>query len=217
MTYQYPNTVIQIFCKAPIPGQVKTRLIPDLTAIQAAQIHQLLTLQTLKLVTSSNLCTIQLWCSPTISHLFFQQMENKFSLTLLPQSTGDLGNRMFEALSHGNKTFKNVLLIGCDCPSLSKEDLAQGIQALQSGYDTVLAPAEDGGYCLIGSNSPQIELFSEIAWGGNKVLFQTREKVRTLALNCLELKTQWDVDNYDDYLRYVKYSQNSSAQLILKD
>jgi len=59
MTYKYPNAVLMIFCKAPIPGQVKTRLIPKLTAEQAAELHIELSIKTLQRATQNNLCPVQ--------------------------------------------------------------------------------------------------------------------------------------------------------------
>ncbi len=214
MPYQYSNTVIQIFCKAPIPGQVKTRLLPELTATQAAQFHQQMTRRTLKLVTTSNLCHVQLWCSPTVSHPFFKEMAKLYPLSLLLQKPGTLGDRMHYAIYTGKQFFEHVVLMGCDCPSLTTNDLEKAIKALATSYDSVLAPAEDGGYCLIGVNTPQAELFENIIWGSSTVLDQTREKIQKLALNCLELKTQWDVDVYADYLRFINLNESSETDII---
>ena len=55
---QFPNAVIQVFCKAPVPGMVKTRLMPELPVGQAAKVHQQLTLQTLDLVIRSKLSAV---------------------------------------------------------------------------------------------------------------------------------------------------------------
>ncbi|MGZ8237482.1 MAG: hypothetical protein ACXWTY_06375 [Methylobacter sp.] len=41
MTTLFPNSVLLIFCKAPVAGQAKTRLQPTLTATQAAAHRQL--------------------------------------------------------------------------------------------------------------------------------------------------------------------------------
>lgn len=177
--------------------------MPELSAKQAALVHQQLTKQTLNLVTKSNLCQVQLWCSPNCSDPFFKQMKDDFPVTLLPQSEGDLGQRMLKALTTGNRTFEHVILLGCDCPSLRQDDIVYAINALETNYDTVLAPAEDGGYCLIGMKKPHAELFDNIAWGSNTVLDKTREKILEVKSNCLELQTQWDVDNYSDYLRFM--------------
>lgn len=70
MKVKYPNAVIMIFCKAPIIGQVKTRLISQLTAEQATEVHIKLAERTLQLVTLNQLCAVQLWCTPSIDHPF---------------------------------------------------------------------------------------------------------------------------------------------------
>ncbi len=203
MTFLYPDAVIQVFCKAPVAGQVKTRLTPDLTPEHAAQVHKQLTLSTLTQLVSYKLCPIQLWCTPSLSHPFFIEMAETFSLTLQLQSPGDLGQRMFNALNTGLGQFGHAIIMGCDCPSLKIKDLTQAINALSTKYEYVIAPAEDGGYCLIGTNKPCPELFEDISWGNSTVLNETRKKIKASSLKCLELETQWDVDNYNDYLRYI--------------
>jgi glycosyltransferase A (GT-A) superfamily protein (DUF2064 family) len=49
MTYKYPDAVLMIFCKAPVAGQVKTRLTTEFTTEQAVQVHIELTKKTLQL------------------------------------------------------------------------------------------------------------------------------------------------------------------------
>jgi uncharacterized protein len=204
MTYQYPNAVIQIFCKAPVAGSVKTRLMPQLTARQAAEAHQLLTQRTLELVGSAHLCPVQLWCTPSIDHPYFIKAACDYTLTLLPQPSGDLGRRMTYALNTGIEQFGCALLIGCDCPSLTRDDLASALSALSGNYDAVLGPTEDGGYSLIGLKRLQPELFNGIAWGTSEVLAKTRLKINALKLRCHELQMQWDVDTYADYQRFLE-------------
>lgn len=207
--YQYPNAVIQVFCKAPMAGSVKTRLMPHLTAVQAAEVHRQLAWQTLSLASSADLCPVQLWCSPSTGHPFFAEAAETYPLTLATQSSGDLGQRMETALRAGIEQYGQALLIGCDCPSLTPDDLASALAALTGNHDVVLAPAEDGGYSLIGLNQPQPELFKGIGWGSNSVLAQTRSKINALNLSCHELGTQWDVDTYADYLRFLETAGNS--------
>lgn len=204
MTYQYPNAVIQVFCKAPVAGSVKTRLMPQLTAEQASEVHQQLTWRTLGLVNSANLCPVQLWCTPSTGHPFFAKAAEAYPLALLTQPSGDLGQRMDAALAVGIKQFGHTLLIGCDCPSLTRDDLAAALVALTGNHDVVLAPAEDGGYSLIGLKQSRPELFTEINWGSSEVLAKTRLKINALELLCHELKIQWDVDTYADYLRFLE-------------
>ena len=210
MAYQYPDTVIQVFCKAPVAGQVKTRLMTELTAQQAMQIHIELTEKILKRLHEAALCPIQLWCSPTTAFDFFQQMAKKYALSLHQQKGGGLGERMFQALNAGLQDFQQVLLIGCDCPSLREEDFNLAIAALKRGADVVLAPTEDGGYSLIGLTQPQADLVSDVnmPWGTLQVLPLTRQRVKQQRLNLHEIGLQWDVDTPEDLARYRRQEDN---------
>jgi rSAM/selenodomain-associated transferase 1 len=143
-----------------------------------------------------------LWCSPDNRHDFFQACVENYGVSLHPQQGADLGERMYNSFTHALKQFGNVLIVGCDCPSLTEQDFSQAITALNNDYDVVLAPAEDGGYTLIGLNRIQPELFSQINWGSSEVLASTRNKIAKLKLNYLELGEQWDVDTPDDLARY---------------
>ena len=66
----------------------------------------------------------------------------------------------------------------------------------------MLIPAEDGGYALIGLARCDARLFENIAWGGDTVLADTRERLRQLKWRWHELETLWDIDWPDDYRRW---------------
>ena len=202
MTYKYPNTVLMIFCKAPIPGRVKTRLMPALTAEEAADIHVELSKKALKLATQSRLCPVQLWCDPSADHDFFTASAAIYHLALKQQQGADLGERMHRAFESALADYPHALLMGCDCPSLTEPDLEEAVTALHEDHDLALAPAEDGGYVMIGLNRPCPELFNDIAWGTSQVLAQTRARINQLQLRHHELKEQWDLDTVTDLDRY---------------
>ena len=207
MDYLYPDAVLLIFCKAPIAGQVKTRLIPTLTTEQAMQLHSELSLSTLQRATQSPLCRVQLWCTPSIEHDFFSQAEHNYPLTRWQQQGNDLGERMNHALCTALKSYKRAVLIGCDCPSLTSQELASAISVLNDKTTAVFAPAEDGGYVLIGLNRPQPELFVTMPWGGTQVMTETRTRCQQLGIIYHELAQQWDVDTAEDLTRYQKLNQ----------
>ncbi len=210
---QFSEAVIQVFCKAPQPGKVKTRLLPELNEFQAAKIHQQLAELTLAKIFQSELCDVQLWCTPDASHEFFAECQNRYSLTLKTQSPGDLGFRMNHALTKGLQNYRQVVLIGTDCPSFVHSDFVTALSALKHGNDVVLAPTEDGGYSLIGLSAPVPELFSDINWGTSEVLAATKSKIIKQKLDYYELPLQWDIDYYEDYLRFLKTEKNLSAVL----
>lgn len=202
MTYKYPNAVLMIFCKAPVPGQVKTRLIPELTAEQAAELHIDLSIKTLQRATLSNLCPVELWCAPTIEHVFFAESAATYPLILKQQQGADLGERMHHAFRTALATYSHALLMGCDCPSLTEQDLEEALTALNPENEVVLAPAEDGGYVLIGLSRPHPELFGNMLWGTARVLDETRRRIEHCKLRHHELKRQWDLDTPQDLKRY---------------
>ncbi|MDD1610819.1 MAG: TIGR04282 family arsenosugar biosynthesis glycosyltransferase [Methylococcaceae bacterium] len=207
LNYQYPDTVLLIFCKAPIAGQVKTRLIPTLTAEQAMQLHIELSLSTLQRATQNTLCPVQLWCTPTMNHAFFTTAVHDYPITLMQQQGDDLGERMNHALCTALKHYKRAVLIGCDCPSLTSQDLANAITALNDKITVVFAPAEDGGYVLIGLNRPHPELFHNMPWSNERLMQKTRTCCQQQGIIYYELAIQWDVDTPKDLARYYQSKQ----------
>jgi len=202
MPYLFSEARILVFSKAPIPGQVKTRLCPPLTAQAATQVHQQLTTETLTMACTEAICPVQLWCGPSPTHIFFKTLEKRFPITLKKQSGTHLGERMHHAFKTALQSTQHVILIGSDSPSLSPKILKNAITALQNNYDITLAPAIDGGYTLIGLNQPQKLLFKDINWGKEDVLNTTLKRIKTLSLNYYELPLQWDVDTPEDLTRY---------------
>ncbi len=192
------STVIQVFCKTPILGTVKTRLTPELSPQEALAVHKTLSQRTFDLVLNNELGDVQIWCSPSKEHEFFAD----YADIMHEQQGDDLGERMANAIAVGLVDYQAVILIGCDCPSLTKQDLTLAVQALQSNAEVVLAPAEDGGYVLIGLTSNQPQLFMDMPWGSSQVLRLTRERIAALNLKCVELAEQWDVDFSEDLQRY---------------
>jgi len=206
--YKYPEAVIMVFCKAPIPGQVKTRLVPPLTGEDAAQLHCELTEKTLQTATQNRLCEVSVWCSPTIDHPFFTRLAQTYSVDLRLQQGVDLGERMHQAFCQVLAYYRSAVIIGCDCPSLTSDDLEQTLSRLKQGKQCVLAPAEDGGYALIGLKQTQLTLFHNMPWGTDKVLGLTRARIQALNLDFHELNTHWDLDTPDDLMRYWRVNGN---------
>ncbi len=208
MNYLHSDAVILVFCKAPVPGQVKTRLTPIYSDIEAADIHIRLTRHTLSLVSQAQLAPVQLWCSPSTDFPFFKTCAETYRLSLHQQLSGNLGTRMHQAFCTTLKSFRQVVLIGCDCPSLTKADLYDAIQALKQNHDIVLAPAEDGGYTLIGLTRPCPEIFSDIAWGSSSVFKTTTSRIKQLNLQYHQIRQQWDIDTPADLERFHQMENN---------
>ncbi len=197
------ETRVVVFAKAPEPGAVKTRLIPPLTADGAAALHARLTKRALATVRTAAVGTIELACAPDTDHPFFRYCSARYGAALAAQGGGDLGARMLAAARRALAAGTPVILIGCDCPGLTPEHLRAAARALRQGQDAVVAPAEDGGYVLIGLAHHEDSLFRDIAWGGAQVMADTRRRLDALGWRWTELDTLWDVDRPRDYERLV--------------
>ena len=192
---------ILVFAKAPIEGQVKTRLYPYLSPRACADLQRKLSSHTLHSACESQLAPVELWCTPNTSHPFLRDCAERFGIPQRLQRGSDLGERMLHALSHSLRNDKQVLLIGTDCPAIDRTYLSTAFDAMQRGNDVVLGPAEDGGYVLIGARRVDAALFYGIDWGTDTVLAHTRAALRRLEWSWTELKPLWDVDRTDDLSR----------------
>lgn len=201
MTSNLTNGRIIVFAKAPIPGEVKTRLLSSMDVESATTLHQKLVLHTLDIAVGSKAGSVELWCSPSKEHPFFLRCAEKFQVDLYQQIEGDLGRRMAHAFNEILKRVPMALLIGTDCPSLTLDDLKEAGRALEQEAPVVIAPAEDGGYVLIGLRQYEPALFEGISWGTGAVLEETRERLRQSRLDWRELPQRWDVDRPEDVER----------------
>lgn len=198
---RYPNARILIFAKAPVPGYAKTRLIPALGAQGAAELQARLIRRTVDLAIASGLAPVELWVCGHSGLEFFDAFHHAVDGRIHPQSGADLGARMGHALDHALKAADFAVLIGTDCPPLEITHLERACAALAGGADTVLGPAEDGGYVLIGLRRCDPRIFDGIAWGTPEVLRQTRERIGALGWVGRELPVLWDVDQPHDLER----------------
>jgi rSAM/selenodomain-associated transferase 1 len=193
-----------VFAKAPIPGEVKTRLLSSLRPKTASALHEQLVLSSLNKAIQSDVGPVELWCTPSMKHPFFIHCAEKFKVKLYQQAEGDIGMRMAHAFCETLKKTHCVLLIGTDAPSLTCADLKEAKTFLQKGFRAVIGPAEDGGYVLIGLRQYESTLFEGISWGTGSVLEETRGWLRRLEWNWNELPQKWDVDRPEDVERLKK-------------
>jgi len=175
-----------VFARAPLAGQVKTRLIPRLGAEGAAQLQRRLILGALR--TAGAVGRVELHVTRRHSWL------RRLGVVLRLQRGRDLGERMHHALSRR----RFAVLIGSDAPALRPADLRQAVRWLRGGTDVVLAPAEDGGYALIAARRIDARVFAGIRWGTDEVLARTLDNLGRCGLRYRLLRTVWDVDRPDD-------------------
>ena len=197
------GTALVIFAKAPIPGQVKTRLCPPLTPDEAATLHGSFVLDTLERTkTAVGKLRLRmdryLACTPSATHVFFKIMEERQGVKLIDQVGEDLGARMHQTIETMlARGYRQTVIIGTDVPTLPLDHFKQALTSLEH-HDLVFGPALDGGYYLIGVKKAAPELFTDIPWSTDQVLRLTQEKAARLGLKTALIQPWRDVDTLAD-------------------
>lgn len=200
---QFSDAKIIVFARAPIKGQVKSRLASSTGDELALDIYKDLLRRTFDTVVSANLAPV--CCYTTDADHGWLARFKSTGINFLPQSGDDLGQRMYNAFSKELEQASFVLLLGSDCPVLSGKFLDDALTALQEGKDAALVSAEDGGYVLLGLRKNYQRVFQDIDWGTDRVLSQTLSQFEKLGLSWLQLGPLWDVDTLEDYNRWLEY------------
>lgn len=209
---RFPDARLMIFAKAPVAGSAKTRLAPTLGEQGAADLHAQLTERILHTAITANLAPVEIWCSPDCSHRFFQAVTSAVGRRV--QHGEDLGERMANAFDAALIHHPYAVLVGTDCPAMTADYLARAFALLDGGADAVLGPAEDGGYVLLGLRRTDKHLFEDVAWGTNRVLDETCERLTALSWRWQELETLWDVDRPEDLERLMSSTSLATMSYI---
>lgn len=189
-------TRIVIFAKAPVPGSVKTRLIPMLGEVGAAELAEQMLDATVAHAIAAGLATPELCATPHpddaawTGHL-------PTGVRLADQGPGDLGQRLGAAANRVLDGGERILLIGTDCPDLDGTRLATA-SALLQGHDAIIHPARDGGYVLLGLARTDPSLFDDIEWSTDTVAATTIARIEALGWSLFVGDTLSDVDEPAD-------------------
>lgn len=193
------DAILILFAKAPDPGSAKTRLGPILTPEERARLQAALILDTLAL-TDPLPVRRALAAAPPVDHPFLARCGRERSIPLIEQEGETLGDRMRNAFAWGfGRGFRQVVLIGCDAPTLPADLVRQAFDRLDRS-PVVVGPSLDGGYYLIGARPPLPDLFSGIRWGSDQVLISTLRKINAEKQNCVLLPFWYDIDRPADLI-----------------
>ncbi len=190
--------VLGMFVKLPTPGRVKTRLAARLGEDEAAKLYAGFVRDLVERFRETG--ERRFLChapndEPTIAH--YEEVAGT-DYGLWPQPTASLGKRLAEFFDHAFSTgAKRVVVIGSDSPTLPRKFIEDAFHQL-GVRDTVVGPATDGGYYLIGQRRPVRPIFERIGWSGPQVLSQTVERISECNATLALLPVWYDVDSPDD-------------------
>jgi len=201
--------------KAPVTGEVKTRLLPAVTAEEAAELSRALLVDQLKHLQEFDAADFYLAFAPDDARLLMENLAPP-CFRLFPQEGADLGARMEAAFKRlFDIGHRNIVLIGGDLPPMPLRYFAEAYAFLAtSNQRVVLGPSRDGGYYLVGCNQPTPQIFQGMRWSHSAVLAQTQDKLASLKIDYHLLPTWFDIDTPAD-LRYLRFACDSSLEKVL--
>ena len=190
---------LAIFARVPVLGHVKTRLAATVGDESALRTYEALLTATLaELAPGNGAFAPEIWVDGDVDAFARWQRRSNTSdlrgVPLVAQPDGNLGQRMAAAFEDGV-----TVLVGTDIPDMTAGYVGTALRWLEVA-DLVIGPTEDGGYCLIGMNSPHPPLFEGIPWSTPAVLTSTLCAAGDLSVELLE--PIWDLDDAEDLARW---------------
>jgi len=206
---------IAVMAKAPRAGYCKTRLMPHLSAEQAAMMSAAFLADVttnLALAASSGSIVPYLAFAPAGTAALFDgmlapgtRMLVADGLAAVPDGVSGFGRCLLQAveamLAQGHDA---ACVLNADSPTLPTRLLLETEAALTAEGDRiVLGPCEDGGYYLLGMKQAHAALFSGIDWSTGRVAAQTRQRAADAGLAVVELDSWYDVDEPAELARLL--------------
>jgi rSAM/selenodomain-associated transferase 1 len=201
-----------VFAKAPVPGAVKTRLIPDFGCEGAAELAAAMFVDTWHAVSST----------PGVRPLLATVNSGVFPVAIDSrdvwlQGDGDLGIKLERILRRALSDAAAAIAVGADTPLLASSHIEAGVRALD-GYDAVMGRCPDGGFYLLGLRKCPEGLLSSIPWSTCETAGATAQRLRQRKMELHELVHLFDVDVPGD-LRWLidNLQKNATAAPATRD
>lgn len=194
------TVALGIMCKAPRPGQTKTRLAAIIGAERAAALSGCFLRDVADTIAA--LPEALGWQGYGIYAPSGAEAELRAllpaSFRLLLQEGTDFGKVLATVARRLLNTPEHdaMVLINSDSPTLPPTLLSQAVEAMRrEGDRVVLGPATDGGYTLIGLKHDHPELFADIPWSTPDVFRLTLERAASIGLPVETVPVWYDVDD----------------------
>ena len=197
---------LTVIAKQPVPGRVKTRLVPPLTEVQAAQIAAACLHDTFEAVRA---------CADRHADIR--------PVALIDGEGGDwvpggfdvchqVGDGLGDRLAHGFDLLGPGLIVGMDTPSAGVHFDA-AFDAIRAGHDA-MGMTHDGGYWGIALAAPEPAAFVDVPMSTSHTGADQLARLRSLGRQVDVLPTVHDLDRFDDIAPIVASLPNSHLATV---
>lgn len=197
---------IILLVKLPQEGEVKTRLSEEVGEELAAELYRAFVQDTLTTLDASGLRHAISFYPPEAEAPVKEWLGDYYEY--YPQRGEDpvsrVKNAFLDAFSRGEE---KVIVMASDAPDIPAEMLKEAVGGLYE-KDSVLVPAVDGGYDLIGFNRAAFReaVFEDISWGTAMAFADTAEKMKGLSIY---VTAPWpDIDTANDLRATMREKRN---------
>ena len=185
------RNLVLLFAKAPVAGRVKTRLAAEYGEEIVVRLHEAFVLDVAARAASRYAI-----------ELYTDVETDAWPELVCPrgvQSQGDLGDRLFTALSESlARDWDRVAVLGTDAPDLPESHIAE---LFVPDADVCLGPAADGGFWGIACGRVEEGMFEGVPWSSQQTLAATESACRKCGLSVAHAPPWADVDVADDLAR----------------
>ncbi|MEW5745570.1 MAG: TIGR04282 family arsenosugar biosynthesis glycosyltransferase [Nitrospirota bacterium] len=187
-----------LFVKSPEKGTVKSRLAKDLGEDAALDLYRCFVLDLLQTLKGGEYAFSICYHPPEAGDAVEQWLGSSYAS--MPQRGNDLGERMRSAFEEVFAAgFSAAVIMGSDIPDLPHALIDEAFSSLESA-DSVIGPAVDGGYYLIGFRRDAFlpDIFENMPWSTDTVYEETMAVLERNHADVHVLPAWRDIDTLDD-------------------
>jgi hypothetical protein len=189
---------IALLVRSPVEGRVKRRLAAGIGKSHAAALYRCFVLDMLSTFSSARIVPVICYHPPGSIRAIRGLVGPRFDL--LAQRGRDHPGRLkcaFEDMFA--RGADRAIIVASDSPDLPARHVTGAVSALDKN-GSVLGPARDGGYYLVGFRADTLvpEAFREIDWSTERVFNQTAGKIIEAGRSVHVLPVWYDIDTADD-------------------
>lgn len=206
------NNCLLLFVKLPVKGLVKTRLAIKAYGDFEVELYKCFVEDTISIAENLDIHLKLCFYPPNTELNFTEWLGEQYCYT--PQVGDNLGEKLKNAfVSAFKEGYSKVAAIGSDSPDLPLHHLTDSFEVLLT-HDTVIGPANDGGYYLIGFSKEGFipEVFDNISWSTNGVFKQSINILKRHGRKVYLLPLGHDVDTIEDLKSLLSRTKNTAFE-----
>jgi uncharacterized protein len=203
-----------VLAKAPVPGEVHTRLCPPCTHAEAALVAEASFRDTLDVALSCGasrvVVALESPTDPSNAPEWFPS-----NVEVIHQREGTLDVRIAGAFEDAiGATVEPTLLLTPDTPQISSDWLRGGFVALESGAEAVLGLTSGGGCWLVGLQQANQNVFEGVPMNTPNTGYAQRTRMESLGLRLAVLPDTYRVAlPHDLYRLCAEYPELRTSNL----